>query len=290
MLLPFRRVAVPRIGRPLPAVLALVVVLDPGCVVHERCYRNSDCTAPYVCSAAGRCEPLCRKDADCGSGFVCEAGVCKPRPVVPDVAGDGAADIPAPPPLQCPDDMLPIANTFCIDRYEASRPDATETSVGGDGSRATARVGVMPWLVPDNATAAAACVAAGKRLCSEAEWAWACAGPEPHVYGYGDAYDPLVCNGIETFGPGGFHLMPTGSFAGCTNGFGVFDMNGNVWEHVLDGSSQTVRGGAFNCSDSRQFHRCDYVPRTWTPSALGFRCCIGAAELPPPAADAAGER
>jgi hypothetical protein len=36
----------------------------------------------------------------------------------------------------CPDDMVNVESLFCIDIYEASRPDATATSAGTDSSRA----------------------------------------------------------------------------------------------------------------------------------------------------------
>lgn len=240
--------------------LAWCCVLCVGACIKERCYENSDCPRGKVCNAEGRCVYECVDDQDCGAGFECVGFKCRP-------AGGST-------PIECPDDMVAVANAFCIDRYEASRPDATAASQGRDESRATSRKGVMPWLVGDNAAAQAACVAAGKRLCTPAEWETACSGPKGTTYAYGDEYDPKICNGIDTFGPGQFKLMPTGSFPDCKNDWGVYDMNGNVWEHVLGGDSRDVRGGAYNCSDSKLFQRCDYVPRTWTPSALGFRCCL----------------
>lgn len=243
----------------------LVIVFLAGCV-KERCYQDSDCGDGKVCGVQGVCVYPCANDADCGEGFGCVGHRCIPRTPVN--------------PVSCPADMVAVAGTFCVDRYEASRPDATADSAGSSSTMATSRPGVLPWLVPDNATAQAACEAAGKRLCTPAEWETACRGPAGTVYGYGDTYDPKTCNGIETFGPGQFHLEPTGAFPGCTNAWGVYDMNGNVWEHVLGGDGRSVRGGAYNCSDSRTFHRCDYVPRTWTPSALGFRCCLGPKDAP----------
>lgn len=241
--------------------LAIFMVLTSvvGCI-KERCYRDSDCLDGKVCNVAGVCVYMCMNDSDCGNGFECKLHRCVPKTEVR--------------PLSCPPDMVPVAGMFCIDRFEASRPDATSTSSGTMNTVATSRPGVLPWLVQDNAMAEAACEAAKKRLCTPAEWETACRGPKGTVYAYGNEYDSKICNGIETFGPGAFHLMPTGSFPDCTNDYGIFDMNGNVWEHVLGGDSRTVRGGAYNCSDSRTFHRCDYVPRTWTPSALGFRCCL----------------
>jgi formylglycine-generating enzyme required for sulfatase activity len=132
----------------------------------------------------------------------------------------------------------------------------------------------MPWQVADNATAEAACGATGKRLCTPEEWQTACKGPDGTAYSYGSTYKASACNGIDAFGRQNFHLVPTGSFPDCTNEWGVFDMNGNLWEHVAGGSDMRVRGGAHNCSDSAALHRCDYVPGNWSPSARGFRCCL----------------
>jgi formylglycine-generating enzyme required for sulfatase activity len=169
--------------------------------------------------------------------------------------------------------MVPVAGAYCIDRYEASRPDASGNHAGIDGSRALSVSGVVPWQVDDNATAEAACRASGKRLCTPDEWLLACQGPDGSAYSYGDTYDPEACNGIDAFGWEGFRLMPTGAFGLCTNEWGAFDMNGNLWEHVAAGDDTTVRGGAYNCGNSALLHRCDYVPSTWAPSARGFRCC-----------------
>lgn len=241
------------------AICIIGLCLSNSSCITQRCYDNLDCPQGMICNSLGSCVYECSKDQDCGDGFICNQHKCEPKQQER--------------PLTCPEDMVVIANAFCIDKYEASRPDATDTSFGQDSSKATSRKNVLPWLVPDNSTAEKACKAVGKRLCSPFEWELACKGPLGTVYSYGDEYDPAICNGIETFGKGKFHLMPTGSFEGCTNAYGVFDMNGNVWEHVLGGDDKTVRGGAYNCSDSKTFQRCDYIPQTWKPAAVGFRCC-----------------
>ncbi len=195
----------------------------------------------------------------------------------------------------CPQDMVLVEDLFCMDRYEASRPDATATSQGQDSSRALSRAGVMPWMNSSFSDASAACEAAGKRLCTPEEWEQACKGPASTTYSYGDVYDPTTCNGIDAFcrcGPDSpcsdqdpcpyphcywdcgadFHPVPTGSFPNCTNAYGIYDINGNVWERVSDGAG---RGGAFNCGDSEALHRCDYVADwgTQAHSNFGFRCC-----------------
>jgi len=178
-------------------------------------------------------------------------------------------------PLECPAEMVAVRNAFCIDRFEASRPDATDILAGKDESRAVSRQGVLPWEVgDDNAAARAACLAAGKDLCSEMQWSLGCEGSAKTVYGYGNDYEPQTCNGVDLFGVGSHKLLPTGTLVDCHSDYGVFDINGNLWEHVLGGTGATVRGGAYDCSDSRRLHRCDYLPISWTPLSLGFRCCL----------------
>ncbi|MBW2458466.1 MAG: hypothetical protein JRI68_28460 [Deltaproteobacteria bacterium] len=75
-------------------------------------------------------------------------------------------------------------------------------------------------------------------------------------------------NGCGSF----MYAMPTGSFPDCYSDFGAYDLNGNVWELVDDGSDEGhFRGGAHNCIDSEQLHRCDHVAHNIL--AKGFRCC-----------------
>jgi sulfatase modifying factor 1 len=248
--------------RYLLAVMLMSFSTMHGCLVRSACINSADCKAGQVCHIApGTSKGVCRNTR-----------------------------------LVCPEGMVPIERRFCIDMYEASRPDATADSEGTDSAMAVSRSGVLPWRVENNAEAAKACRTAGKSLCTEDQWLTACRGSSGTVYSYGDEYSPLKCNGIDTYcfcdsdqacgdrDPcpypycyhdcgASFRVEPTGRFTECTNDFGVFDMNGNVWEHVLDGDDTRIRGGAYNCSDSKTLHRCDYIPGDWEPSARGFRCC-----------------
>ncbi len=288
-------------------VVCVLFALTNGCFVQSACYSDADCPDNRTCvipqgDKGGSCKPMCFEDRECRDGYICETvtHLCRAA----ECAGDAecredfecvngrcrpVGD------LQCPEGMVPVDGTFCIDIFEASRPDATSTKAGQDESMAISKGGVLPWQVENNAEADAACLAADKRLCRESEWQQACMGSEGTNYSYGDEYDALKCNGIDTFCfcdaescqsgdtcpfpycyqqcGAAFHLEPTGAFGECTNDYGVFDINGNVWEHVLGGDDTRIRGGAYNCGDSKRLHRCDYIPGSWTPSARGFRCC-----------------
>nr|MBP7433034.1 hypothetical protein [bacterium] len=59
----------------------------------------------------------------------------------PDIADDSDAIADG-----CPDDMVENG-TFCIDKYEASKKDATDISQGSDESVAVSKKGVLPWMV-----------------------------------------------------------------------------------------------------------------------------------------------
>jgi hypothetical protein len=169
--------------------------------------------------------------------------------------------------LCCGDDMVAIEGEFCIDIYEAS------LEIDGDGVLyAVSRAGVDPFwdrsLTVEEADTY--CQAAGKRLCNASEWTRVCRGPDQLTYCYGDTYEPTTCNGIDAFGPGDHQLAETGAFADCTNAYGIFDINGNVWEMADDG---LVRGGAYNCIDSATLHECTFSIEPSRVVAIGFRCC-----------------
>jgi formylglycine-generating enzyme len=206
--------------------------------------------------------------------------------------------------LQCPADMVAIGSEFCMDTYEASRPDATAFNAGANESSATSRPGVLPWMVnPVNRTHLQrfqnACQAAGKRLCTGTEWLAACQGPPPGTtYVFGNTFNRETCNCVDTFCddycsvngilPGScniaancgyayscFHVAPTASFPQCTNAYGTFDINGNVWEVVpsqTDPRGYEVRGGAFNCASASARLQCTYNAG-WDDLYAGFRCC-----------------
>ena len=245
----------------------------------------------YACTVTNDGEEICDHiDNDC-DGRLDEGGVCG---------------------IDCPEYMVPVGTSFCIDVYEASRADASADDAGVDEeSGAWSRPGVLPWVVnPMNAghfnAFKEACETVGKHLCEKEQWFAACTGPSPGTqYVFGDEFDRETCNCVDTWcddyceeqsippeecntssncgyrcGHGSeenpcFHLVSTGDFSECTNDYDTFDMNGNAWEIVpsdTDTRGYEVRGGAFNCAGASERLQCSYNAG-WTALNAGFRCC-----------------
>jgi hypothetical protein len=204
---------------------------------------------------------------------------------------DGTVDNSDPSdPRRVRDDMVHVVVgglDFWIYRHEASRPDATATSAGRSSARACGRGGVLPWTSVGHDEAAAACRAAGHRLCTGAEWQAACEGAARTRFPYGNTYEPSTCNGAARDAiPGGpidSRMEPTGTLSGCRSSSEVFDLSGNAKEWTEDPRGTTsggrtiyvVRGGShespeFGLTCSTDLSR--VTGDTLLPT-LGFRCC-----------------
>jgi formylglycine-generating enzyme len=216
----------------------------------------------------------------------------------------------------CPADMASVDDLFCVDKYEAALvevlPSGQEQAwpyylpIEGHAVRAVSEKGVYPQGYISGKQAASACKASGKRLCKPAEWKTACKGPEKQQFGYGNEHKPGTCNDQGKSGMGMLYgheiaqgkgfvwhnmndpqlnqlagtLAETGSHEGCTNGYGIHDMVGNLHEWV-DDPAGTFQGGYY--LDVRQNgdgcgYRTDAHEAWYHDYSTGFRCCSDVAQ------------
>lgn len=174
-------------------------------------------------------------------------------------------------PARCKGARVPMR--FCIDRDEALEP-------AQPGEIA------LPAVSTTWTQAKAACAARGARLCREAEWQFACEGPDATPYPYGFRREAGACN-VDRTDLGGMndklidHRAPPGHFARCTSPFGVRDMTGNVDEWTeREGSAapyrSALRGGWWlpgrnRCRAATLAHHEGYAGKQ-----VGYRCCADA--------------
>ena len=169
----------------------------------------------------------------------------------------------------------------------------------GFGVRATSRAFVVPNGYLSGPVASEACEAAGKRLCTVAEWTFACRGEQNRRFPYGDDYQDEACNVFREAHPASLlhgdasihHLDPrlnlvksargpllrrTGETPRCRSdwsGDAVFDMVGNLDEWV-DAAEGTFVGGFYSrgtrdgCDAKVETH-----PFEFFDYSVGVRCC-----------------
>lgn len=231
------------------------------------------------------------------------------------LAGGGIASASEDDAGPCAKDMALVEQSgvrVCVDRFEAAvveigadgseQPYSPYLSVEGHRVKAVSRPNLVPQAYISRDEAENACKEAGKRLCRADEWKTACMGPEQTLYPYGNAEDENACNthGVAPLGalfPNygseiyDFRVMndpsldalegtvaKTGEYPQCSNGFGLFDMVGNVHEWT---SEVTAGKGEFHGGYYLDTHQngdgCKYATyvheRSYHDYSTGFRCC-----------------
>jgi formylglycine-generating enzyme len=127
------------------------------------------------------------------------------------------------------------------------------------------------------------CEAEEKRLCTEAEWQFACEGEGARPYPYGYRRDSSACNFdrtdlYERDGTLRDEREPSGSRPTCVSPFGVFDMVGNVDEWtVREGGAypfrSSLRGGWWMPARNRCRAATTAHNELYSGPQTGFRCC-----------------
>jgi hypothetical protein len=173
---------------------------------------------------------------------------------------------------------------FCIDRFEYPN-----------------RRNAYPWIMVTWSEARAVCERNAKRLCTEAEWTFACEGEPAMPYPNGFNRDAEACvvdrpprdADVAALQPRDTERAKSeldwlwqgeasGSRPRCRSTFGVYDMVGNVDEWTTsvapEGRPSILKGGYWGpvrarCRASTRVHAEDFAFYQ-----QGFRCC---ADLPP---------
>jgi len=196
----------------------------------------------YGCSATGPTDPCCADPACVGSPACLVPGDMAQMPAGCFMMGD--------PFNEGGSNELPVHNVcisaFEMDVYEVTNATYAECVAGGGctvpaSSSSSTRPSYygdpayddFPVMWVDWFQANAYCAWAGKRLPTEAEWEYAARGRlAGKRYPWGDTISGTDANYRDSGDPWDNDTSPVGHYA--PNGYGLYDMAGNVWEWTSD--------------------------------------------------------
>ncbi len=149
--------------------------------------------------------------------------------------------------------------TICVDAYEYPN-----------------EAGAITQDMVSHEQATRLCEQAGKRLCTIDEWQAACHGKDNLKYSYGNNYNQTKCNTNTKA------AKRSGRKEQCRSWYGMYDMNGNMWEWTATPSKERnslylVAGGAWdtNNASSCSENKFSFYPQNQY-NFVGFRCCKNA--------------
>jgi sulfatase modifying factor 1 len=267
------------------------------------------------CEAAGTLTPPPHDD-DGGNQPDLSASVIEDAGELPDLLTVTPPDLTITP---CPSEMVHVSDAdaglnFCVDPYEGYVVEVTDGGerdhspfdvINGAAVKAKTARGVYPQGYISQIEAAAACQAAGKRLCSKAEFSESCRGVNPANYypyggqtkkagycneGKGSSMSRFFGTNANNWTYAEFNdprlnqwdggLAPTGSYPMCVSPWGVADCVGSLHEWGSDPADANGHGrfrGGFYGDAEINGHGCLYVTSAHAPSyhdySTGFRCC-----------------
>ncbi len=156
------------------------------------------------------------------------------------------------------------------------------------------RAGAYPQVMVSWYAAGRACEARGARLCTMAEWTFACEGEAMQPYPYGPRRDDTACHfdhqrmRVDRARLGNpatsadesarlYDAVPSGQYARCVSPYGIHDMTGNADEWVRNETGHpfqsALKGGWWGpirarCRPATLAHNEGFVYYQ-----IGFRCC-----------------
>lgn len=191
---------------------------------------------------------------------------------------------------QCPSGMLYVRGAYCARFRRCEQPQCSqgcaatpqEMSFCIDEFEYPSLPGVKPARMIAFRQAARACRVEGKRLCTDAEWTFACAGPTATPEA------PVGCNTASSA------IRPTGAAilaaegemdelqpniangaTSCRGVFGAAHMLGNVqeWVESDQGFPAAMKGGHALTRDASCFTSTNIRDANSRTLQTGFRCC-----------------